>query len=246
MSTVKSISTPYVIHTVNTADPIVLDPGSGTGNVVINGNLQILGTGSQTIINTANTSIYDTVITLNAGFNSVLTPSSTLESGFEINRGDARLKPRIEWREAYVGATTDKPQGWSITFEKADQTVAGPFPIQYYEPGNGGFNIQRLADDPKPALGANLQISSGFDVRAIPLFSSNVDSGTTGNVRIDSNLSLRKYSPVITSVTNNYNTITASNVGQGGTGLYVTSDEGGIRNEELISKRRAIVYSIIF
>ena len=44
----------------------------------------------------------------------------------------------------------------------------------------------------------------------------------------------------------NYNILHAGNVAAGGTGLYVTSAEQNIVGEELISKRKAIVYSIIF
>ena len=36
------------------------------------------------------------------------------------------------------------------------------------------------------------------------------------------------------------------NVAAGGTGVYVTTGEADVVGEELISKKRAIVYSIIF
>jgi len=49
----------------------------------------------------------------------------------------------------------------------------------------------------------------------------------------------------VSPVIDHYNVVVASNVSTGGTGLYVTNDEG-ITNQELISKSRAIVYSIIF
>jgi hypothetical protein len=65
-------------------------------------------------------------------------------------------------------------------------------------------------------------------------------------LQLDGNIQIKKLinfpQPDIVS---DYNIITSSNVGTGGTGLYVTNDEG-ITNQELITKSRAVVYSIIF
>ena len=76
--------------------------------------------------------------------------------------------------------------------------------------------------------------------------SDNIYLDPTRALQLDGNLQLKKFDAVPTvPVTNDYNIVMASNVGTGGTGLYVTNDEG-IANQELITKAKAVVYSIIF
>ena len=99
--------------------------------------------------------------------------------------------------------------------------------------------MTNLFDDLTPSLGGPL------DVEDKVIFTTNVGIGTA-NVRIDSNLSLRKYNPLVTSVVNGYVTLTAGNVRTGGTGVYVTTDEQNTRAQELITKKRALAFSLLF
>ena len=235
MSIVKNTSAPYIIHTLNASDPIILD----AGNVIIRGNLNILGTGTSTTINTVETLVYDQIFTLNAGYN-IEPPASVLTSGIEVFRGNNRPSMQLLWFE---GAS---PPGFRISTETStyfsgnNTTVYDRVfkHISTYDPITG-FNIQNVIDDPSPQLGGDL------DTLDRVIFSSNTSIGSA-NVRVDSNLSLHKYSTISTSVVPNYVTVTAGNVLQGGTGLYVTTDENNVQGHELISKKRAIVYSIIF
>ena len=65
MSIVKNVSAPYIIHTLDRSDPIILD----AGNIIVNGNLSILGTGTLTNIATINTTEYDNIVEFNSGYN---------------------------------------------------------------------------------------------------------------------------------------------------------------------------------
>ena len=93
--------------------------------------------------------------------------------------------------------------------------------------GSGSLNI---IDDLAPQLGGNL------DVLARTIFSSN-----TQQVKIDSNLAM-----IINTVTptaiSNYNTVYAAAPDTGGSGVYQTSL---VNSDELVSRNRALVFSLI-
>jgi hypothetical protein len=214
MSIIKNASGPYIIRTINSADPIVLD----SGNVIINGNL--FARGESTTISTTNTDIYDNVITLNKG----VTGSPILNAGITVVRGTS---PNVDvrWNEG--------TQNWQIT---NDGSV-------YYDLVATTTGNTRLVDDTSPQLGANLN-TANFAIKNND--GDNIYLDPTAALQLDGNIQIKKVAnfPAPTIV-NNYNIITSSNTGTGGTGLYVTNDEG-ITNQELISKSRAVVYSIIF
>lgn len=214
MSIIKNASGPYIIRTINAADPIVLD----SGNVIINGNL--FARGDTTTISTTNTDIYDNIITLNKG----VTGSPILNAGITVVRGTS---PNVDvrWNES--------TQNWQIT---NDGSV-------YYDLVATTTGNTRLVDDASPQLGANLNVAN-FAIKNND--GDNIYLDPTAALQLDGNIQIKKVAnfPAPTIV-NNYNIITSSNTGTGGTGLYVTNDEG-ITNQELISKSRAVVYSIIF
>lgn len=237
---VKNVSSPYIIHTLDRNDPIILD----AGNIIVNGNLNVLGTGTVTTIDSVNTLVYDNIVEYNAGY-TINPPDIGLTSGISIFRGNTRPEMQLLWFEG------SDPPGWRLSYETSttwpntETTFDRVFNhITYYDPDTG-YRMTRVADDETPALGGNLDIGN------LSLYSTNVsdEEGNTwtANIKIDSNVSLQKYPlPINTSITPDYITLTASNVRSGGTGLYVTTDEQNIVHEELITKKRAIVFSIIF
>ena len=216
MSIVKNVSGPYTINTINHDDPIILD----SNVVIINGNLQVKG--NTTTISSTNTNIADNIIILNSGLGPTTAP--TLNAGIEVDRGSS-ANVQLRWNETagYWQATRDG----SIYYNLVATTT-----------GNS-----RVIDDASPQLSANLNLASFAIVDTV---SENIYLDPTKAVQLDGNLNIKKLvnAPVPTPI-NNYNIITASNIGTGGTGLYVTNDEG-ISNQELITKSRAVVYSIIF
>ncbi len=214
MSIIKNASGPYVIRTINAADPIVLD----SGNVIINGNL--FARGSSTTISTTNTDIYDNIITLNKG----VTGAPILNAGVVVVRGTSP-NVDIRWHEP--------SQRWQITNDGS---------IHYNLVATTSGN-SRLVDDALPQLGANLNVANFAIVNSL---GGNIYMAPSSELKLDANLHIKKVAGnPVAPVVNNYNVVVASNVSTGGTGLYVTNDEG-ITNQELISKSRAIVYSIIF
>lgn len=186
--------------------------------VIINGNLTVRG--ATTTVTSTDTAIYDNQITLNAG----VTGTPILDAGIKVVRGTS-ANVDIRWNE-----TSDV---WQIT---NDGTT-------YYTVVSTTTGNTRLVDDTAPQLGANLN-TAGYAIRNND--SENIYIDPTSAVRLDGNLQIKKFTYATNpAVVNNYNLVVSSNVGTGGTGLYVTNDEG-ITNEELISKARAVVYSIIF
>jgi hypothetical protein len=219
MSIVKNVSGPYIINTINHDDPIILD----SNVVIINGNLQVIG--NSTTISSTNTGISDNIITLNNGLGPTTTPS--LDAGIAIDRGNS-ANVSLKWNE-----TAKK---WQITND--------------YTSGSTFYNIvatttgnTRVVDDASPQLGANLNLA-GFSI--VDTVSQYLYLDPTNGVKLDGNIYIKKTSGAPAPIgLNNYNIITSSNVGTGGTGLYVTNDEG-TTNQELITKSRAVVYAIIF
>jgi hypothetical protein len=216
MSIIKNSGGPYVIHTINAADPIILD----SGNVIINGNVFVRG--NTTTISTTNTNIYDNIIELNSGLTGT-GQAPTLNAGIQVDRGTSPNVALI-WNEG-----TKK---WTAT---QDGTT-------YYNLVSTTTGNTRVVDDSSPQLGANLSTANN----AIVNYSSQaIYIAPTFALKLDGNLQVKKYQSVTQTPIANYVLVTASNIGTGGSGLYVTNDEG-ISNQELITKSRAVVYSIIF
>jgi hypothetical protein len=215
MSIVKNVSGPYVIHTLNPNDPIVLDANV----VLIRGNLTV--SGNTTTVTTTNTNLYDSVIELNAGM-SVTGGTPILNAGIQVDRGN-QANVLILWNET--------SKNWTVT---NDGTTF--YNIVATTTGN-----TRVVDDASPQLGGNL-FTGGY---AFINNTGNIFLDPLSTVTTNGNLSLQIFPGVAPSAVG-YNTIKAGNVAAGGTGLFVTTGDGSIIGEELISKKRSIVYSIVF
>jgi hypothetical protein len=216
MSTVKQISGPYVIRTINSSDPIVLD----ADNVLIRGCLQI--SGSTTTINSTNTDIKDNIIILNKGEAGAGVSLGT--AGVFIDRG---TNPNVAIRY------NESNQNWQVTNNGST----------YYNVVATTTGNTRVVDDASPQLGGNLDLAGYWLTDTV---SQNILIDPVRHVQLEGNLQIKKWnSTPVPTIQNNYNIIVASNVGTGGSGLYVTNDEG-ISNQELITKAKAVVYSIIF
>jgi hypothetical protein len=215
MSIVKNVSGPYVIHTLNPNDPIVLDANV----VLIRGNLTV--SGNTTTVTTTNTNLYDSVIELNAGM-SVTGGTPILNAGIQVDRGN-QANVLILWNET--------SKNWTVT---NDGTTF--YNIVATTTGN-----TRVVDDASPQLGGNL-FTGGY---AFINNTGNIFLDPLSTVTTNGNLSLQIFPGVAPSAVG-YNTIKAGDVAAGGTGLFVTTGDGSIIGEELISKKRSIVYSIVF
>ena len=188
-----------------------------SNRIIINGNLSVIG--DTTTISTTDTNVFDNIISLNAG----VTGTPILNAGLNVVRGTSS-NVAILWNEGI--------NKWQLT---EDGSIYGN--IQVY---TGGTNMERLSDDPTPVLGGNLFVGSNAIVSTGAVY---INPET--ELRLDGNLTLKIFEGNPDS-TPNYNILHAGNVAEGGSGIYVTTGEQNIVGEELITKKRAIVYSIIF
>jgi hypothetical protein len=224
MSFIKNVSGPYTINTINHDDPITLD----SNNVIINGSLFVYGSntflGNVTSAEVQQTYIVDNVITLNANASTLTTPYPG-PSGIEVERGSVEYNAILRWYEP--------SKTWQI---RSNVDGAVYFNIVATTTGN-----TRVVDDVAPQLGGNLFTNS----YAITNITGNIFLDPATTVSLNGNLSLQMAGNTWGNA-QAYNTLISNQVGAGGTGLYVTTGDGGVTSQELITKRRAIVYSIVF
>jgi hypothetical protein len=182
--------------------------------VTVTGNLNILGT--QTAIETTNTTLKDNKIVLNDGEtgNGVSTLGTT--AGLVIDRGAATVGGNVElrWNEAYLK--------WEITNDGTNYANISA------SAGSGG-NLS-LKDDVNPYLNANLNTHGYF-------ITSNI-----GNINFAGNIQLNNQAVTPTAVTG-ATVVYAASPNAGTSGVYVVN--GSAANEELVTKRRAFGFSLL-
>jgi hypothetical protein len=199
-----------------------------SNNVIINGSLSVYGSntflGNITSAEVQQTYIVDNVITLNANASALVTPYPG-PSGIEVERGSVEYNAILRWYEP--------SKTWQIR-SNVDGAV-------YYNIVATSTGNTRVVDDVAPQLGGNL-FTNGYSIYNS---TGNIFLDPASTVSLNGNLSLQ----IAGNTWGNaqaYNTLVSNRVGAGGTGLYVTTGDGGVTNQELITKRRAIVYSIVF
>ena len=209
MSTTKRITGDYTI--------------SPTGNLIIDGNLLV--TGTTTTVNTSETTISDTTITLNAGEMSFGVSSGY--SGIEVDRGTADYDVGLRWNESALT--------WEISYDNGTwETIATTQDLETY--------LQNVVEDLTPQLGGNL------DVNGMTITSANngnvvIDPAGTGLLKIDAPITLQNQGSAPTA-TSGYNKIYSSATqGGGATGIYFVNSS---KADELASRTRAILYGLIF
>lgn len=215
MSTTKKICGNYTIKTVCTDGEIFLD----TNVVTINGNLNVLGSTQQIV--SQETTIADNTIILNQGETGA--GVSALYAGIRIDRGTA----------------TDTELRYNDTNDRWEGTDDG---VTWY-PLNPAFmpSTFEVVDDPSPQLGGFLDVN-GFEITSASDGDVVITADGNGQVKIDKALSLEEQASDPTAVAG-YAKLYAKTPDKGQTGLYVAGDD--IPSDELISRRRALVYSII-
>jgi len=230
---VKKISSPYLLFAGNNEPTIFTVGKAATHNaeMIVNGNLTVLG--SQTTINTTDTSIWDNIITLNAGLSASSQPVG-LMAGLEVNRGagDAALpsgfsgNATLRWNESI--------HSWELTND------GGTSFNQIATIAAGQFYISDVVEDLTPQLGGNLDVN-GQTITST--YGNNVVIDAAKNLQVTGPIQLDEITVLPTTVVDS-GLIYAGPVDGGGTGLYVTHSTEV--NQELISKKKAILYSLIF
>lgn len=209
MSTTKLASGPFTIHTINSAHPITLD----AANVYINGNLFV--TGNTTTVETVDTVVYDSIITLNGN---VTTGSPTADAGIEVRRGSSPNASLI-WNE-----TIDK---WQITGD-------GVTYANILASTGSGTGITQVADDTAPTLGGNLNL------RSYEIFSN------VGHLKFNGNVQVNVPAVIPTANVANATIVYASSPNSAGSGLFVLNSKYTTAGEELVTKTKALAFSLLF
>lgn len=221
MSSTDRITGRYTLETMAGScgdGNIFLSPAQGAGTVHINGNLIVIGTASR--IQTQETSFVDNFITLSS--NVAGTP--IFDSGIEINRG-TKPKVRIRYHEPL--------ELWQLTNDGITYAnIYGKEPV-----------LSRVSDDPNPVLGGNLS-TNGYTIASGPEQNIILWPGAT-NTGANAALEIRRLNPTANIKFKSHSQMFfAGNVGMGDTGLYTVNQEN--RHEELVSKKRALIFSMIF
>ena len=211
----------FVIEHVDSGNTITM---LEAGGVTIDGDLTV--TGNTTSVETTDTNIVDNTILLNSGETGAGVGEGT--AGIEIDRGtDINGNAGIRYNES------------TNVWEHNDGDGLG---WQLFGTG-GGSTTPGGAD-------SELQYNNGGAFGGAPITYNDTTGDITlvasgaGSVKVDQELSLQVQLTDETSTTG-YAKLYAKAAGEGGTGLYLASDTV-TPGEELISKSKAIVFSIIF
>lgn len=228
-NTTKRILGNYNIHTINEANVTSGKVMFDTLEVNIKGNLVVDGT--TTTVNSAVLDVADNTIVLNKGEDGA---GITLGvAGMEIDRGT----------EATVGIRyNEATEYWEAT---DDGTIWYPLAS-----GLGGTTIDEVWDDKTPYLGGDLIVNNTsrdpadtWKITSTDGQDVILDADPAGNIKIDHTVCLENQNIIQTGVTG-YNKLYAKVPAEGGSGIFFTNEDN--TTDELVSKTRAILYSIIF
>ena len=202
--------------------------GDGKRNVYVNGNLIVIGTFTR--VETVDTFIYDNIITLNADVN--IAPFE--DSGLEIARGTS---PNIyfKWNE-----TID---WWEFSASHPSRYVTST----RNDPSNDTFTLYKLLrflrDDADPHLGGHLY-SDGYEIRSQDPYNLIFTPGWNGT-KANTGIQVNHVNSLVANVSyvQDASVFYGKEPGNGQSGLYVVDKFQ--RSEELITKRRALIYSLV-
>ena len=185
--------------------------------IILNGNVQIKG--NTTTVSTQNSVVADNIIQINSGETGAGVGGGTGSAGIEVARGSL---PNVQLR---FNETIDN---WQVTNDGSTYVTLVATTT--------GFT--KLSEDTAPSLSANLVTGSNW-----------LTSNTT--IQVDPALHFVVYGNVKLQNQTNFpaseagNTyISAGTVATGGSGLYVINPTVG--QDELVTKGKAIVFSLIF
>lgn len=202
--------------------------GGGQKTVFINGNLVVIGTFTR--VETVDTYIYDNIITLNAD----ITGAPFEDSGLEIGRGTSP-NVYLKWNE-----TID---WWEFSASHPNRYVTST----RNDPSNDTFMLYKilrfLRDDPDPHLGGHMY-TDGYEIRSQDPYNIIFTPGWNGTAA-NTGIQINHVNSLVANIpyVQNSTIMFAKEPGNGVTGLYIIDKKQ--RQEELITKRRAVVYSLV-
>jgi hypothetical protein len=213
---VKKVSAPYTLLAANSAPTFFTIGSSSTNNAEVVINGNLTVHGNSVVVESNIATVSDNILTLNKD-----NPTPINLAGIEVDRGTGHFTPQIVWSETVGRWMLDNGSGLEIMSSQTGQSY-----------------MTNLIDDTSPQLGGNLDIN-GFTVTA----TNNIVLQPGMYAQIDAAIQVKEVTAPPTNVAG-YNLVYAAPVGPGGTGLFVTNTLAA--GQELVSKRRAIIYSLIF
>ena len=187
--------------------------------LTVTGNLTVQGT--TTTVNSTDLDIRDRVVVLNKGETGA--GVSGTYAGLEVDRGTLQ-----EAKLVY----DDSQDQWVL-----DQGDGILIPIV-----RSGSGFTDLIDDKSPQLGGDLDVN-GFRIISVSDGNIVLAPDGTGMLQID-NAAVRLENEASDPTGEaGYTTVYSKQPGPGGSGLYAVTDT---TSDELVSKTKAIIYSIIF
>jgi len=236
MSLTKRIKGDFTIETVEYGDSIILYPAEldvdNAGEVIIQGDLTVRG--NTTTLEATDLVVVDNTILLNSGDDGPGITHIDGTAGINIDRGydngDPDTGNPLEMAGIRFNETSDI---WEVNNGDGSWLTVV----------TGTAGILAVVEDTDPHLGGALDVN-GWTITSTAASDGTsgvngpdliIDADATGAVKINHKLSLEHESTPGT-----YNEIYADAVGTAGTGLYTGADE------ELVSKTKAIAFSLIF
>jgi len=219
MSLNKRIKGDYTIESIDSGDKIIMHQAGG---VTIDANLTV--TGASSSVESTNTTIVDNEIILNSGETLDGVAGGAGTAGILIDRGIAA--------NGMAGIRFNESSNiWEI---KNGDGVG-------WQPIAAGSGIDNVVEDLTPQLGGALDVN-GQSIVSISNGDIVLAANGTGAVQIDSDIMIKEQVGDETPLAS-YNKLYAKTVGAGGSGLFFSNLS---ETDELVSKKKAIVYGIIF
>jgi filamentous hemagglutinin family protein len=268
MASVKRVDGDYTIQTIGSGTVLKLTATT----ITVDGNLLVQG--STTTVETTNTAITDNIITLNNGQTG--TPATSLRSGIEINRGSSPVVSlRWNELLAKWQITTDGSTYGQIMTKVEDDTaprLGGNLDTNGYSLYLKALNSVSISGAAWATNVATLTFTTAASVAPfasgdlITVAGITAQKGYNGTYTVLScNTTTLTYTntasglTTLTGLTGVTATFTPSDnlsynilypiagVGTGGTGIkFVTKNGATYVRDELVSRKKCIVYSLIF
>jgi hypothetical protein len=197
---------------------------TASGNVNITGNLVIAGT--TTTVNSTDTNIADRVITLNKGETGAGVQGDTF-SGIEIDRGSA-ADVALRWND-----TTDTWQATTDGSAYYDLVTSDTVPPA---------GINQVVEDTTPQLGGDLDVN-GSSITSAGGGDVIITADSSGQLKLNKVVSIQDQGSAPTATAGYNKLYSSATLGGGGSGLYYVNTAS---SDELVSRTKALAYSLIF
>lgn len=244
MGQILQVNGDYNIKVVE-GSTITLDTGVESGNVVVTGDLTVRGV--TTTIESIDLVIEGNIITLNRGETGAGVTLQT--AGIEIDRGSLdNVSILFDERLSWYNSDTNQTQNGAWSVQDSTNRL-GSMQLADLSTTQAEFNLVNTNATTINFGGAATTINVGSmygatNINGIRIENDSIAGTIDDTLVVNSVVNIANKLSVPPTPTG-YVSLYSKNIpGTGGTGLYFVNTEG--TNDELISKTKAILYSLIF